>query len=429
MLLHSIPSRLAAAVLALLLVTVAACSPDEADEVADDPEAALSEAVEAVAEWQGIEIELRLDPDEAGQASLRDDEVTEEDVQLLLGGSVTARFAATDDPETNALELLVNLDEDVVAEVRVTDEDAVFLRLAVESLARRTEGTQLDTQDLSELIGAAELFGLGEAAEALGAGEWIELVGLTELMQLADESEQEADRELTEATAERIAQRTSQFVEEDVAVSRVGSDDVGERVRATTNGAALKRYLDDLQTEIDDGGLVEDATGQDVTDDLAELPDDAEVSIDAWIRDGELRQVAIDLAALGDGDELDGEVWLVVSLEEFTGLVETPADATPVDLFGLFGAFFGGGFEDDAGDDTAGDDAFDDTAGDDAFDDTAGDDGFDDDGFDDDDTAGDQEFSDECITEEELAEIEEFLGEDGLEEFQNLIDAGLLEVC
>jgi hypothetical protein len=437
-------SRLGALAIALLLVLVTACGGNEADEIAEDPEGSLRDAVEAVGEWQGIALELRIEADEAGQqALLTEGDMTQEDLDLLLDGRVVATIANLDDPETNSLETRVVLDGTDVLEFRVTEDRRFFVRVDLQSLRESSDEELLTQDDIDELVASAEMMGVGDAGRALAESGWIELTGIEQLMALAG-VQQDDTEETDQATAERIAERASTFIDEDVTVTTVGSDEIGERVRATTDGASLQRFLDDISAEIDDGGLVDEAGGGDLT---SELSDNDVVSLDAWIEGGELRQIAIDLASLDEEMELDGEVWLIVTMEEFTGSIAEPDEATTLDVFSLVGAFFGGGMDggfDDFGDDGFEDDGFDDGFEDDGFtteeedvvdestDEGFGeDDGFDegtDDGFGEDDGFGD-EGATECITQEELDEIEQFLGEEGLEEIQGLIDAGILEVC
>ena len=417
-------SRLGTLTVALLLVLVTACGGNEAEEVEQDPESALRDAVEAVGEWQGIALEVRLDADEAGQrALLTEGDLTQEDLDVLLAGHVAATIAALDDPETTSFEARVVLDGGDVLELRVTEDERYFVRLDLQAVAEASDEEVLTQEDVDELIEVAEMMGAGEAGEALADARWIELTGIEQLMNLAGASPQEDTEELDQATAERIAERTSTFIDEDVTVTSVGSDDVGERVRATTDGASLRRFLDDVAAELDDDGLVEDAGGDLTTD----LSDDAVVTLDAWIADGVLRQIALDLTSVDEEMQLDGEVWLVVAMEEFTGSVAAPDEATTFDVFSLVGAFLGGGFDDEGFDDGFDDDGFDDTTDegsfDDGFEDTTDEGGSgDDDGF------GDEDAGD-CITQEDLDEIEQLLGEEGLEEIQSLIDAGFIEVC
>jgi hypothetical protein len=425
---HVLARPFALVVALVLAVAAGACSGDAA-EVEADPETALREAVEAIADWEGIRLEVRLDADETARASLlEDDELTEADLDVLLDAALSVTAIGTDDPERGAAEVTLVLAGEEVAQLRSLEDERLFVRLDLETLQELGEDSELAPADVQELVMAARMFGLGDVAEAAVEGRWIEVVGLDALADLGGPSDEEVDEDEAEATAQRIADRTARFVDEDLEVTRVGSDDVGEHVRATTSGAALRDYLEDVVAEVDTAGLVDEAGSDQLPTDLDELPADATIVVDAWIRDGELRQVAFDVAALGEPDDLEGELWVVVGLEEFTGTVDAPDGATTLDLFEVFGGFLGGGgfdaggFDDDAflDDDGADPGAEDGAPTDDAGDDAGGDDGFDD---------GDLEGTIDCITDEELAEIETFLGEEGLAELEALIDAGILERC
>jgi hypothetical protein len=423
-------SRLLAPLVALLLAVTASACADDGAQVEQDPETALRDAVEAVGDWPGIRLVATLDADDAARASLAaDGETTEADLDVLLGASLTATVAASDDPERGALELVLTFDGEDVAELRVTEDERYFARIDLDALEAAAQDSELAPADLRDLVAAARLFGLGDLAQAAVEGRWVELIGLDAFADLAGQPQDPAQDEAeAQAAAERIAERTSSFIERDVEVTSVGSDDVGERVRATTTGAALSAYLDEVMTEVDQDGLVDEVGGDDLSTTLDDLPDDAEVTLDAWIRDGELQQLAVDLAGLDEEDDLDGELWLVLRFEEYTDTVAPPDDTTPIDLFELFGAFLGGGMG--GGLDLGGDDGSD--ASDDAAteDDRSSEDAADDGAFDDEDAVDEDDLAGvECITDEELEEIASFLGEEGLAEIEALIDAGVLDRC
>jgi hypothetical protein len=219
--------RFGALVVAALMVLVTACGGNEADEVAGDPEGSLRDAVEAVGEWQGITLELRLDADEAGQrALLTDGEMTQENLDVLLAGHVAVSIAALDDPETTSFEARVVLDDGDVLELRVTEDQRTFVRLDLPSLAEASDEELLTQDDIDELVDTAETMGVGEAGRALTQGSWIELTGIEQLRNLVGVSPED-DTETDQAAAERIAARTSDFIDEDVTVTTVGSDDLG----------------------------------------------------------------------------------------------------------------------------------------------------------------------------------------------------------
>lgn len=415
-------THLLAPLVALLLALAAgACSDADTTEVSSDPEMALRGAVEAVGDWSGIRVRATLDADDAARASLvAEGELGDTEVDVVLGASLTATVSASDDPDRGGLELVLALDGKDVAELRVTDEQRSFARLDLDALEAAADDPELAPADLRDLLAAARPFGLGDLADAVVEGRWVELFGLDAVADLAGQPEDEVDDAAAEA-AERIADRTSTFIERDVEVTSVGSDELGERVRASTTGGAFRDHLDAVTAELDQGGLV-DEVGDDLDATLEDLPDHAELTLDAWIRDGQLQQVAVGLLGLVDERDLDGELWLVLRLEEYTDTIAPPDGATAIDLFELFGAFLGGGAG--GGLDLRGgpgDDGSD--AG--TLEDGAVDGGtLEDDGVEQDDLAGAV-----CITDEELEEVTSLLGEEGLAEIEALLDTGVLERC
>jgi hypothetical protein len=398
------------AVIALALTGVA-CDRG-GTSVEDDPEQALREALEELADYEGIELLVQLSADDTAQAqALREEDLTEEELELLLTASVLVRATGGDDD--GRAEFIVTLDDEAVAELRVLPDTDVYLRLDLERLIDLVDDPEASTQ-LDELAVQAEAFGLREAVEAARAGDWIRVTGVEQMLNLFGGSPAPAE-EVDEDEAERLAEELSaaavRFLDRDVDVTYVGSDDAGERVRATTDGASLRAFLEDVNRIVASADALGGTDPQDLAGDLGDLPDDATVSLDAWLQDGRLTQLALDLAALDDDGTTEGELLLVVGVAEFTGSVDAPDEAVVVDLFGLLGGFlggFGGGTQDAFGDDAG--------------------DGFDDDAFDDD--AFDEEFgADDCLSEEELDQMRSFLEPEEQAELDEAIEMGIIPVC
>jgi hypothetical protein len=433
------PARFAVAGVALA-VGLAGCGGGGPD-VADDPEAALRDAIEELADYDGIELTFGLAADEAARAQAREEEeLSAEELDRLLSARVVLR--ATGDEEDASLETVVTIDGTAVAELRVLPETDLYLRVDTDELVAMFDDPEIE-QQLDEVVGQAAVFGLGDAAQALRNGDWIQLTGVEQLLNLfagAQPSEPEDDEE-TERLAEELSAALDRFVAQDVEVTYVGEEDAGERVRATTDGASLQRFLDDVERIVSSSDAVAgQLPAEGLTDDLDTIDEDATVSVDAWLDGGRLSQVALDIGALQDTDDLDGEVLLVVGIEEFTGSIGAPDEATSVDLFEIVGSFMGMGdgfelgenpfaeedgfFDEDAFDE----DAFDE---DDAFeedgveDDAATDDGaFEEDAFDEDGFEGDF-----CLEESEIEELRGELSPEEQEELDQAIELGVLPVC
>lgn len=400
-------SRLRAIVVVLVLAVVAAaCSPDD-DQVAENPTEALRDAFTALGDLEGVELVLRLEADEEVLAALTEGDLDVDEAALVLDSSLLVR--AVGEGDDGSAEFVLTVAGDDVAELRVLPATDVYARIDLEALLALADDPDVSAT-LDAFVAQAELFGFGEVAAAVQAGEWIHLTGLEQMLQMVEgmAGEQQPDDledEEAERLAEEIAAAAERFLAEDVEVEYVGSEDAGERVRATTDGAALGRFLADVTSVVAATDLLDGMGGAELARELERELGGVTIAFDAWIADGELTQLALDLAGFADQDP-GGEVLLVLEISEFTDAVEAPADATEIDLFGMLGGLLGGFGP--PGDDPFGDDTVEDVPGEDRGDDLG---------------------EAECITEEELEQVEELMGEDALEEIQELIDAGFLEMC
>lgn len=404
-------SRWAALGAGLLLATgLTACGDGGADAEAD-PKQALADAIEALGDYDGVEMLLSIDGDREALALATDGALDQETTELLLDSTILVRAAGEDEDDAQA-EFVVSLGGQDSVEMRILPEQRFFLRVDLDAIGEAIGEADL-AASLDEVIAGAEQFGLGDAADAVRTGGWIELIGadeLTEMMGMPGASEQEPSEEEIEDIRDRLVTLMQRFLDEDVEVEHLGDESAGERVRATTTEADLAELFDELTTIVSDlGGIDADA--------LAGLPEttgsDRAVHIDFWLDGGELGQVGFDLAQLGDDGAPEG-TYILVAIEEFTGSVEAPDEATQVDLAEVMGAVFGGfgdlgdlgdpgGFEGAPGDVDGGE-------------------------FDEGDLEGEDPLGGECIPQEEIDELTG--GDPELEaEFDVLLEMGVLEVC
>jgi hypothetical protein len=407
-------SSTSAVTAALLAGSLAACSGGGPD-VEQDPEAALEEAVGALADYDGIELVLGIDGDRDAIAAT-DDDLDETQIDLILDSTVVIR-AAGDSEEDAQAEVLVDLAGERAFELRFLPEQQLFVRLDLDAVGRAVDDPSL-VEQLDDATSAAEEFGLADLAGAVRAGEWVQLTGIEQLTEFAggasgdtDGASEEPTEEEVEDVRERLVAALQRFLERDVDVTYVGEDEVGERVTATTTQAALASLTEELSTIASDlSGVDGDQLG---LDDAAPEGGDEPVEVDLWIDDGRLSQVGFDLGAVADDGESAPEgTFIVARIAEFDGSVGAPEESTEIDLFAIFGSLFGGGLP---GLDGAapGDGAL----GDGAADDAAPDDG-----------AAEGPLGGGCIPQAQLDELTG--GDEAAEaEIQEAIDAGLIEVC
>jgi hypothetical protein len=384
----------------LLTTTLAGCDAGGSD-AEEDPRAALLEAVEALEDYDGIELVVSLDGDAQALVAASDGDLDAETSELLLDSTVLLRAAGQDEADAQA-EVIVTLRGTEAVELRILPEQRFFVRVDLDAIGSAVGDAEL-AANLDDAVDMAAMFGLADAAQAVRAGGWIELIGLDQLAEMAGgtTTEEEPTEEEVEDVRERLVTSLQRFVSEDVTVTHVDEDDIGERIRATTTTAELAALVDELST------IAGDLSGLD-PETLGELPTDAgsdrEVDVDLWLDGGELRQVGFDLSQIEDADAPE-DTWLLIAVEEFKGSVDAPDDVTQVDLFEIVGGLFGGGDFTGTGD--LDEDAFDEDV---------------EDGFEEDPAAGG------CIPQEELDEL---AGDDEelLAELEAAIEMGFLEVC
>ena len=399
----------------ILAGSLAACSSDggtEAD-VESDPGAALQEAVSALGDFTGVELTMTIDGD---ASALAEDIGDEDDAQLLLDSALVLRARGESEADAQ-VQFVVDLGGTEVADIRFLPEQQLFFRVDLDAIGEVVDDPNFE-QGLDEAVSGAEMFGAGDLATAVVNGDWVQLTGLEQFIEMAGNmagvEQEEPSEEEVEDLQQQIVGALEDFLDEDVQVEYVGSEDAGERVRATTDGAALQELTEEITAIASEAGGVDTPPIEN-----GEIPADEEITVDAWIADGRLTQIGFDLGSVEDGAP-EGTS-LLIAIDDFDGDVEAPEAATEFDLFGLLGSAMGG-MGGDLGEMPTDDGATDDGAVDDSsVDDGAAEDGAAEDG------AGDP-LGGECLTQEQLDDLVA-QGAGTEEELQQAIDAGVLQVC
>lgn len=345
---------LAPVALALGLV---ACNGQDAEE---DPRGALRDAVMAFQDYQGVELTIGAELDEAARASaMEEGEFTQEQLALLTDSVLTVRGVEGDGDQDGESEFELAVGGERVLTLRALADYELYALVdlpAIERVAESLDAGPAFQQGLDDFEQAAGFLGLGQVASAARDAEWIHVAGLQQMADMAEEQapdEEELDEADLEELAREVGQRLLDFLEdEDVDVSHLGSDDVGERVRVTADGAQLREVAVDLIDALDDVTGIADPAGMGMgPDELraeleASIPDDLVVSIDAWLADGELSQVAVDvfeLARAADAPDVpEGEFLIAVGIADFAGPIEAPETEVTFDVFEVFGELMGG---------------------------------------------------------------------------------------
>jgi len=354
-----------AALTAVAALVASACG-GAALNVAADPDGAVVQAFESMSEWDGASLRLHVDSDVASLIAMAEgDPVMTADLAnailesfVEIKGTSGEDLADTSDDEFSVLVRVGGIDG---LQVRSVD-GALYLRAAVRELIEEYDTTGTALSELDEMVGQARQFGLDFADAAL-AGEWLQIEGLDQIASMVEGmtgTPGQPDPSDVEAMAAELGVIFETFVEEDVEVAYIGSEDAGEHVRLTASGDALFDLLEQILRVAGSAapGMGSMDPAQAIEEFRREAGADAAaftMPLDAWIQGETVSRIGLDLVALvqanpqltGD-DEIPAGVErfaILVDLEEFGGGVQAPSDAVAVDLFEIFGRMmnsFGG---------------------------------------------------------------------------------------
>lgn len=320
--------RLAAPLLAGALLLGACSDGGGEQEAAENPEQAFTDALDALAEYEGVTLVMTI---EADPAALEADDTPPEVAEAIVNSSITIS-AKGETAENAQAEVTINVDgNEDAAQIAAVDQ-SIYLRADVGELVEKFGG---DTSQVDAFAQQASAQGF-DFAQALVDGEWVGIEGVDEIAEQLGLPQASADPEQAAQVADQIAQ----ILEKNADVSSEGSDDVGAHLVVTV---PLRDTLQELM-----GALQEVAgapAGSLPTDGLSEVPD-ADIPIDVWVSDGRLVQVELDVVAIAEatGEEPPegvDEFAIRFTIDEFTEDVEAPDDFTAIDVQQLIQSFFG----------------------------------------------------------------------------------------
>lgn len=323
--------RFLVTIIALALVG-AACG-EGSSGTSDDPQATLTSALENLEGSAGTTMQVSLQSTAESLQALASnggEALSAEDAQKVLDSSVTISSNFEEDPAKAAAQLVVNVAGDDDLELRVLGH-SFYVRADVRSLL---ETFGQDPAMADQLAQQAAMSGLG-FVQPLIDGEWLEVKGLEEMMSQAgaQPTPTEEQRKVLSGLVESLEGATT--------VTSEGDDDVGEHLVASVR---LRDAYEHLQKAVADLGQLPAAGGLPAT---SEVPDET-IEVDLWVDDGRLTQVEFDFLQLRDfeGAEIPegvDEMAVRVALSEFSGQVDRPAGAVPVDLQQVFQGMLGAG--------------------------------------------------------------------------------------
>jgi hypothetical protein len=326
------------AVLAGATLLLSACA-DNGPSASDDPKAALVDALKGLSESEGLTQTIRLESDTASLVAASEGDLDEETAQKILDSNIVVSALQAEKPEDAASQILVTIAGNEDLEIRFVDGNLYF-RADVGSLL---ETFGQDPAQLDMVIGQVQGQPGLEWVEDAAAGDWVVLEDALQLSEQLGGAQMGAGS-LGADQQKELVNNLLQAVEKNATVTSEGDDDAGEHVRASL---PLKETLTDLIDAL--GPAAGMAGGPEMEDSLAEVPNE-DITIDFWISDGTITQIAFDVVEFAESieDSSDEEMpegvenlSVVVEIEDFDGSVEPVADAAKIDTAALGQAFAG----------------------------------------------------------------------------------------
>ncbi|MFV2121238.1 hypothetical protein ACE14D_23490 [Streptomyces sp. Act-28] len=305
----------------------------------------LDRALEKLNQEKSLSFEFSLDTDAASLKALddssdpqSDEEIPDEAVKLLSGAKVSFTmqskkpFGESGEKDFEGMAMKVSGPDGDLVEYRVIG-DHTYFRADVNTLGK-TMGMPLPkATDLPPEAGA-----LKKALE----GEWVKIDN-KEMEQLAAESAEEpgakpsAQPTLDAAAQKKLMDAVRKVIAREVDFTSTGEKDGAEHITATapfrTLVTELVGELRPLAKKLPPG--VELPTDKDLKD-----APDAKVAADFTLKNGELKEVRLDLAKLAENAKVK-KLGLVVRMAD-GGKPTVPAGATELDIEQLMGALLAG---------------------------------------------------------------------------------------
>jgi hypothetical protein len=305
---------------ALLL---AACAGSSDPSAGDDSKAALTAALEALSDSQGLTLDFSLEstPDQlVALAEDSGDELTEEDADKILNSSLSISGSEGDDAEDtsdDSAQILATIAGEEDFELRVV-EQVLYLRADVAGLLD-TFGE--DSAQVDQLITQTKGQPGFEWVEPAVNGEWVSIANPEQFMGPAASQ--------AGAQQEQVVNDVTKAIRDNAEVTSEGEEDEG------THLVAVVPLRDTFEAIADDlGEMTGGMPGMEVPS-ATDVPDE-DLTVDFWVSDGTLTQMQVDFVQIAriEGDEVpEGveEFALQVTFEEFDGGIEAVADAVEID--------------------------------------------------------------------------------------------------
>jgi hypothetical protein len=324
---------LISAIAAALLL--GACGGDDGGpDPADDPKGALTNAVEALNDYEGVTMTMSVDSDTDSLVALSEGSLSDDQAQQILDSGLTITSKSAEDPADAQAEIAVDIaGNDGAVEMKFVD-NTFYARADVSGIMETLgqDSSQLDAWEQQ----ASSQPGFDFVGPALH-GEWIAMKGFEQAFQQFGGAQAS---EPTEAQKKAIETFTA-ALQDSANVETGDLEGPGQNIVATVPLRDVYDNFVDLAGELG-------ASATTPMPPASEVPNE-DLRIDTWVEDGRLTQVALDFKQFANYEGADpipegaDKFALILGLEEFTGDVQAPEDATEVDLSQVMQSFLGTG--------------------------------------------------------------------------------------
>ncbi|MGH2787393.1 MAG: hypothetical protein ACRDJV_05715 [Actinomycetota bacterium] len=329
------PRTLALLVAAGLALAQVACSDPAQQQVSDDPEGSLDEALDNLADYQGTSIEFSLEGSTESLTAVSEGDLKEEDAQKFFDSSLLMTTKEAEEVEDQQAQFVFNL---------AGQENAFEMQ---------TFGTTLYAR--ADIAGAMDAFGADPASleafeqqiasqpgfDFVGPfldGEWISITGAEQF------AEQLTGKSVEEQTADQqaMAEELANSLRDNAEVDAGDEEGPGGQLVVTI---PLRQLFEDFKELSEAAGTL--ASGGAPLPDSEDLPDE-DIVLDVWVDDAEITQVELNITQFADWEGAEEfpegveDLRLRMTVDEFTGSLEEPNAASEVDFQELMGLMMGG---------------------------------------------------------------------------------------
>ena len=336
-------STVLAAASAGAVLTLTACGSGSGHSVPKDPKGELTASVKNLGQSESLTATLKLEIDPAdlqALASSDGDKLSAADAQAISSAQLVVQAHTTNGKDIADLK---PGDKNATAvSIRGVSKGHTYLELRVVNGDLYIQGDVKGILDLAHQSKTyaevkARAASLPAFVKALVNGEWVSLSGAAAQGLAGQFGVQAGGQSNNDAQSKKMLDDLQALLRKDVTVTKVGTDDRGDHLRLTGNAKTIANdaYQTFASAVPGGGAALSQAKPQ-------KIPS-KKVTVDAWVKDGVLSEISVDLSQFADpGDPAAGKhLPIALAFDQEGDSIEKPSGAVPIDLTQL-GALMGG---------------------------------------------------------------------------------------